>query len=209
MKQCIVLGIVGGVASGKSEVTRRLQARGAHVIHADTIGHEVLREKEIRDRLVDYFGTQILSQETGEIERPRFAQLVFGNDTIATENRRYLESVVHPRIRTRIAELLDSLQQTIAPNERPLIVVLDVPLLIESGWYQRCDRILFIETAEELRHQRALARGWTSNDFRDREAAQLPIEQKRRFATDIIDNNGPLQLLDQRIEQFMNTLITP
>lgn len=209
MKQCVVLGILGGVASGKSEVTRRLEARGAHVIHADTIGHEVLREKEIRDRLVQYFGPQILSQETSEIDRPQLAQRVFGNDTLATENRRYLEGVVHPRIRTRIAERLDSIQQTIAPRERLTIVVLDVPLLVESGWYKRCDRILFIDTADELRLQRALARGWTSNDFRDREAAQLPIEQKRKFATDIIDNNGPIALLDQRVDQFMNQLITP
>lgn len=209
MKRTVVLGILGGVASGKSEVTRRLEARGAHVIHADTIGHEVLREKQIRDRLVQHFGTEILSQETGEVDRVRMAQLVFGNDPIANANRRYLESVVHPRIRARIAERLDSIQQGTTPNERPPIIVLDVPLLIESGWNKRCDRILFIDTAEELRLQRALARGWTSNQFRDREAAQLPIEQKRQFATDIIDNNGPIALLDQRIDQFMNTLINP
>jgi len=209
MKRSVVVGILGGVASGKSEVTRRLEARGAHVIHADTIGHEVLREKEIRDRLVQHFGTEILSQETGEIDRARMAQLVFGNDTIATENRRFLEGIVHPRIRTRIAERLDSVQQTIAPNERPQIVVLDVPLLIESGWNKRCDRILFIDTAEETRLERALARGWTSDQFRDREAAQLAIAQKRQIATDTIDNNGPIARLDQRIDQFMHTLITP
>lgn len=209
MKRFVVVGILGGVASGKSEVTRRLEARGAHVIHADTIGHEVLREKEIRDRLVQHFGTEILSQETGEIDRARMAQLVFGNDTIATENRRFLESIVHPRIRARIAERLDAIQQTSAPNEQPQIVVLDVPLLIESGWHKRCDRILFIDTAEELRLQRAIARGWTKDQFRDREAAQLPIDPKRQIATEIIDNNGPVDLLDQRIEKFMSTLINP
>ena len=79
MKRSVVVGILGGVASGKSEVTRRLEARGAHVIHADTIGHEVLREPDIRDRLIQHFGNEILSKETGEIDRVRVAQLVFGN----------------------------------------------------------------------------------------------------------------------------------
>ena len=209
MKRSVVLGILGGVASGKSEVTRRLEARGAHVIHADKIGHEALREKEIRDRLVQHFGSDILSQKTGEIDRARMAQLVFGNDTFATENRRFLESVVHPRIRTLIAERLDSIQQTIAPNERPQMVVLDVPLLIESGWNKRCDRILFVDTDEEIRLKRAMARGWTTNQFRDREAAQLPLDQKRQMATDTIDNNGPIASLDQRIDQFINTLTNP
>lgn len=76
MKRSVVVGILGGVASGKSEVTRRLEARGAHVIHADTIGHEVLRESDIRDRLIQHFGNEILSKETGEIDRVRVAQLV-------------------------------------------------------------------------------------------------------------------------------------
>jgi dephospho-CoA kinase len=206
MKRSVVVGILGGVASGKSEVTRRLEARGAHVIHADTIGHEVLRESDIRDRLIQHFGNEILSKETGEIDRVRVAQLVFGNAPPATENRRVLESIVHPRIRARIAERLESIQQSISPNEPPKIVVLDVPLLIESGWNKRCDRILFVDTAEELRLARAMARGWTSNQFRDREAAQLPIEQKRRSATDVIDNNGSIGSLDQQIDKLIMSL---
>ena len=206
MKRSVVVGILGGVASGKSEVTRRLEARGAHVIHADTIGHEVLREPDIRDRLIQHFGNEILSKETGEIDRVRVAQLVFGNAPPATENRRVLESIVHPRIRARIAERLESIQQSISPNEPPKIVVLDVPLLIESGWNKRCDRILFVDTAEELRLARAMARGWTSNQFRDREAAQLPIEQKRRSATDVIDNNGSIGSLDQQIDKLIMSL---
>jgi dephospho-CoA kinase len=206
MKRSVVVGILGGVASGKSEVTRRLEARGAHVIHADTIGHEVLRESDIRDRLIQHFGNEILSKETGEIDRVRVAQLVFGNAPPATENRRVLESIVHPRIRARIAERLESIQQSISPNEPPKIVVLDVPLLIESGWNKRCDRILFVDTAEELRLARAIARGWTSNQFRDREAAQLPIEQKRQSATDVIDNNGSIGSLDQQIDKLIMSL---
>jgi dephospho-CoA kinase len=87
--------------------------------------------------------------------------------------------------------------------------VLDVPLLIESGWNKRCDRILFVDTDEELRLKRAMARGWTTNQFRDREAAQLPLDQKRQIATDTIDNNGPIASLDQRIDEFINTLTNP
>jgi dephospho-CoA kinase len=206
MKRSVVLGILGGVASGKSEVTRRLEARGAHVIHADTIGHEVLREPEIRDRLIQYFGDGIVSQENGEIDRARMAQFVFSNETTATENRRVLESIVHPRIRLRIKERLDAIQRTFPPDEYPQLVVLDVPLLIESGWNKQCDRILFVDADDEIRLQRAMARGWTSNQFRDREQAQLPIDQKRMHATDIMDNNGPIDALDQQIEQFLNKI---
>jgi dephospho-CoA kinase len=198
MKRPTVVGVVGGVASGKSEVTRHLERLGARVIHADAFGHEVLKEAEVIDALTGRFGRAILDPTHNHIDRSKVANLVFGSEPTAVENRRFLESVVHPRIRKRIGESLD---RALA-DASLAVVVLDVPLLIESGWMERCDRVLFVDAAPEVRRARAMHRGWDDEQFAAREAAQIDIEKKRASATDIIPNSETLEALRSRVEQW-------
>ena len=96
MKKPVVVGVLGGVASGKSEVTRHLERLGALVIHADTIGHQVLEEPAVIEALTRRFGEAIMDQPTYRIDRSKVAKLVFGTHPEAVENRRSLESIVHP-----------------------------------------------------------------------------------------------------------------
>ncbi|MFN7730390.1 MAG: dephospho-CoA kinase [Pirellula sp.] len=199
MKRPIVAGIVGGVASGKSEVTRLLQERGAHVIHADAIGHRVLLEPSVRDAVVNHFGQSILASDGVQIDRSRLATMVFGTTPEATQNRRWLESVVHPLIRARIS---DELEREIARGVHPLIV-LDVPLLIESGWIDHCQRVLMVEADEAVRLERAKKRGWTEASFRDREASQRSLADKRSAATDTVDNSGSLEALERQVAELV------
>ena len=199
MKRPIVAGIVGGVASGKSEVTRLLQERGAHVIHADAIGHRVLLEPSVRDAVVNHFGQSILASDGVQIDRSRLATMVFGTTPEATQNRRWLESVVHPLIRARIS---DELEREIARGVPPLIV-LDVPLLIESGWIDHCQRVLMVEADEAVRLERAKKRGWTESSFRDREASQRSLADKRSAATDTVDNSGSLEALERQVAELV------
>lgn len=202
MKPPVVIGVIGGVASGKSEATRRLEQLGARVIHADAIGHEVLRDPQVIESLRTRFGDGIVDGATGDVDRVKVALLVFGQDAGATANRRFLESVVHPRIRTRIGELLDD-----AMADKGLrAIVLDVPLLIESGWVERCDHVLLIDTPATMRRARAIARGWTAQQFADRESSQLDLEAKRRAATVTIDNSGTLDALRERIDAWWSTI---
>jgi dephospho-CoA kinase len=198
MKRPIVAGIVGGVASGKSAVTQLLQEHGAHVIHADAIGHRVLLEPQVRDALVQHFGPSILDPDRGQIDRSRLATMVFGTSPEATQNRRWLESLVHPLIRAQISDELD---REIARGSHSLIV-LDVPLLIESGWIDRCQRVLMVEADEAVRLERAKKRGWTEASFRDREASQRSLTDKRAAATDTIENSGSLDALVRQVAEL-------
>jgi dephospho-CoA kinase len=193
-----VVGVIGGVASGKSEVTRTLESLGAFVIHADPIGHEVLREPEVIAELLTRFPASIVDASTGQIDRTRVADLVFGDSTVAVDNRRFLEGVVHPRIRSRIREHLRRLQEQ---GSHP-VIVLDVPLLLESAWDSMCDRILFVDAAREDRLARARKRGWSVEDFERREQSQWPLDQKRTEASDILDNRGSLEELQDQVSRW-------
>lgn len=202
MNNTIVVGLVGGVASGKSEVSRQLQSLGAHVVHADAIGHDVLREPDVREALVTHFGTNILSADAAEIDRSRLAKRVFGDDPVIVLERRHLESIVHPRIRQRIADELDAVRR----GSGAWLIVLDVPLLIESGWIESCQRVIMVEADESIRLSRAMARGWTEAAFREREQSQISLAAKRAAATDTIDNSGSMEALRMQVVQWVASM---
>lgn len=190
-----VMGITGGIASGKSQVTRILESLGAVVIRADKIGHEVLDVPEIRNLVIRQFGNSVFSQETQSIDRRRVAELVFGDSPQAVARRRMLEAITHGPIRAQISQQLHgSLREGIAPA-----IVLDIPLLLESRWDRLCDAVWFIDSQEELRLQRALERGWTEAHFRAREASQWPLATKRLKSTCVISNNGSLEELASNV----------
>ncbi len=192
----ITIGLTGGIASGKSAVAAALARRGAVVFDADKIGHRVLQETEVRDELVARWGRDILAPD-GQVSRPAVAAKVFGDTPAATEERQYLEQTLHPRIRQRIeAEI------RILPHDAVPAVVIDAPLLIESGWNAVCQVVLFIDAPLETRLARAKGRGWTPEEFSRREAAQMPIEEKRRRSTHVLKNAGTLAELEKEVGRF-------
>lgn len=196
-----VLGIVGGVASGKSHVTKAFASLGAQVIDADQIGHAVLKDPDVKNQLVKRWGNQILDLQ-GEISRPAVGALVFGDSSDAKQNRQFLESLSHPRIRSEINRQLERLREENCP-----LVILDAALLIETGLIKLCDMVLFVEVSEPIRQQRALTRGWTQEQWQLREANQLPLAEKRAAAQFIIQNDGNEPLLHQQVKQVWETLV--
>lgn len=178
-----VIGIVGGVASGKSLVTECLSKEGAAVLNADHVGHEVLRDPVVVQALVNRWGTGILDS-TGQINRSSVARIVFaaGDD----KEKLFLESQSHPRIAERLRAQLDAWRQSGTVK----LAVLDAAIMLETGWAAVCDEIWFVDAPEELRRERALRRGWSPDQWRAREAAQWPVERKRQLASAIIDNSG-------------------
>jgi dephospho-CoA kinase len=177
-----VIGLVGGIASGKSQVARCFAALGAAVIDADVIGHTVLQRPEVVNRLQERFGTEIVDS-SGSINRRKLGSLVFGDDPAAAARLRQLEAVVHPLIRAESLRLLVGYRTS---QQAPVAAVMDAPLLLEAGWDQLCDIILFVDTPEELCLQRAAQRGWDAAHFYARQAAQLSLEKKRQAATHFI-----------------------
>lgn len=181
----LVLGLIGGVASGKTLVAHCLQRLGAVVIDADRLGHEVLREPEVARELQQRWGTRILGA-AGEIDRAAVAQIVFAASPEGPRELAYLESCTHGRIR---AKLEACLAQWRAGGQAPA-VVLDAALLLRAGWDKYCDRILFVAADAAARATRAQRRGWTASQWQARESAQESLDAKRERADWVVDNSG-------------------
>lgn len=190
------IGIVGGIASGKSLVAKLFAELGAGHLDADQAGHEVLaNDAEVRQALVDRWGTSILASD-GSIDRAAVAACVFAasDPAQAAREREFLESLLHPRIGVLLKEKTAKLAATGTPA-----VILDAPLLLEAAWGPLCDLIVMVDTPLETRLARAAARGWDRNEFARRESAQWPVEKKRRHAQIIIPNDGTLDDLRGRV----------
>lgn len=165
----IIVGIVGRIGAGKSTVARAMAALGAEVIDADRIAHDVLAEPEAAAAVVARFGAEVLDAE-GRIRRPLLAERVFGPAPEHSAALADLEAIVHPRVRLRIEERLGQIAKREPPGEQTL-VVLDVPLLMQSGWDRRCDWIMLVECEETERARRVGLRGWPTAQRQARERA--------------------------------------
>ncbi len=195
-----IIGIVGGVASGKSLAAEYLRQLGAVVLDGDRAGHEVLRQPEVIAACRQRWGATILDG-AGQIERGKVAAMVFGGSAEAAAELKFLEDLTHPHIRARLADQVAQL----AAAGGAAVAVLDAPVLLKAGWQDFCDTILFIDAPEPLRWQRAAARGWTADEARRREAAQVPLEQKREAADLVLDNSGSPAELYRQIRDFWDS----
>ena len=186
-----VLGIIGGLGAGKSTVARMLAERGAQVVDADGIAHDVLHDAAVKDALREAFGDGIFDAEGGVIHA-QLAEVVFGR----REQVERLNAIVHPPVLARIRELVAELKER---KDVPLVAV-DAALLIESGLDRDvCDAILYVETPGEQRLARALGRGLSQDQFEKREAAQLPQDVKKARAGLTVNNSGTTADLEQLI----------
>jgi dephospho-CoA kinase len=176
----ILFGLTGGIASGKSHVAGLLAGQGAVLLDADRHAHTVLADPEVRDALVARWGAEILDQQ-GDLQRSALAERVFGESGDATTERRFLEGLVHPRVRELLRADLAAAHISGAPA-----VVLDIPLLHEAGWADECDAILFVDASDMIRHERAAKRGWSAEELAQREQAQMPMDKKRELADMVI-----------------------
>ena len=193
IKHPLAIGLVGGIASGKSQVARYLATKGAAIIDADKLGHQVLEKPLVIRSLTNRFGPEITSL-SGAIDRDKLGALVFGEGENARRNLEFLEQTVHPMIH---AEAVRKLQEYRKSKQPPPAVVLDAPLLIEAGWNSMCNHILFVDTLVDTRKQRALARGWNEEQFEQREAAQLSVEEKKQYASHVVSGEDNAAMQDQ------------
>jgi dephospho-CoA kinase len=189
-----VIGVLGGIASGKSAVARLLAGPQGIVLDADQVAREVIELPEVVDRLVAAFGPRILRSD-GRPDREELAARVFSKPA----DRKLLESWIHPLIRERLRA---SLEQAIARGVPR--VVLDVPLLLENeaehGLAAECDELVFVEADAARRDARAVAaRGWQPGEVARREAAQHPLADKRARADHVIHNDGSLAELERAV----------
>lgn len=196
----MVLGILGGLAGGKSTVAGLLARRGAAVIDADRIGHQVLERPEVRAALCSAFGEQILDK-SGRVERRLLAQAAFGDPHGGPhggpQRVDVLNGIVHPPILEEIRRRVEEIKRL---KEAPLIV-LDAALLVETGLDKElCEALLYVDAPEDVRRERARAeRQWGPGQFEQRARAQAAPEEKRRLADYVVTNNGSLEELDEQV----------
>lgn len=196
------IGLVGGIASGKSLVAEILVELGAGLLDADRAGHAVLADDaDVHAALRERWGDAVFTADGG-IDRAAVARRVFAPGDAAELERRFLEGLLHPRIRQR----LDRFREHFLAAGKPA-VVLDAPLLLEAGWAPLCDVVLMVDSPRELRRNRARRRGWSDDEFDRREQTQWPVEEKRRAADVIVENAGSENELYKLVGDFWQNYV--
>jgi dephospho-CoA kinase len=193
-----VIGLAGGIGSGKSEVARLLAARGCYVIDSDAAAREVLQRPEVRDELVRWWGRGILGTD-GSVDRRAVAKIVFADP----EERRRLEGLVHPLVRARRGELIEEARRRGAPA-----AVIDAPLLFEAEVDRECDAVIFVDAPRQERLRRVReSRGWSKEELERREGAQMPLEEKRRRSTYVVENAGDREALGRAVAEVLGRIV--
>ena len=194
-----VLGLIGGIGAGKSTAAGCLAARGGFVIDCDKLGHVALEQPEVKEKLRERWGDAVFNPDGG-VNRRAVAGVVFGTPA----EREWLESVVFPEI----GRLADTQICTADADPAVRFSVLDAAVLLEAGWKDRCDRVLYIDAPRELRLKRLASRsGWVSQELTNRESAQWPAEVKKRHADAVVMNDGTRDELQQRIDHVLSDWI--
>ncbi len=194
----LLVGLTGGIGSGKSTVARILGEHGAVILDADVFARDAVRGgTDAFAAVVERFGADLVGPD-GELERSKLASIVFADPAALAD----LEAIVHPEVRRMIA---DGIQAELDTDH---VVVLVNPLLIEMGAHRDCDVVVVISTEPETQVARTVARGMDEADVRARLAAQLPIEERARAADVLLDNEGSLEDLEREVAVLWTTLAT-
>ena len=192
-----VVGLTGGIGSGKSLAAQFFSQLGALVIDADQLARSVIeRGSEGFDEVLLRFGDTVL--KNGDIDRVALGQIVFENP----QAKKDLEEIIHPRIRAEFEEAVASLN----PGQ---IMVYEIPLLVETNAADRFDFIITVESDPEVRKQRLRARGMFHSDIEKRMASQATEEQRRAIADCVLTNNGTEDELLRQVENIWESTILP
>lgn len=192
-----VIGLVGGIGSGKSTVAKAFMEIGCLVSDSDEAVRELLTKPDVIERLVSWWGERVLDGE-GRINRSAVADIVFEDPS----ERHRLEGLIHPMLRQSRQDLIRRAIASDAPG-----VIIDAPLLFEAGVDAECDTVVFVDTPVAVRQQRVQqSRGWNAEELERRESAQMPIDEKRRRSGWIISNAGDQEGLLKRVEAVLDQI---
>jgi len=194
---CPVIGLLGGIAAGKTTVARMLGDLGAAVICADEIGHAVLAAPAVRERIVARWGDGVVGAD-GSVDRAKLAQRAFSSrDELAA-----LEGITHPAI---LADLRRQIAQ--ARSAGAAAVVVDAPLLVETALDALCDALVFVDCPRAVRLARAAARGWDAAELARREALQTSPEAKRARARFTIDGSLSPETTTRQVQELWQGIL--
>jgi dephospho-CoA kinase len=192
------IALTGGIATGKSYVLGRLQARGIPCLDADLLAHGVMAAgTEVSHAIAERFGGEVLDRD-GAVDRRKLGAIVFADATA----RQDLETIVHPAVRRAITAGLRAFQLV----GGSVFAVVDIPLLYETGRAAEFDRVIATLCPPEMQIQRLIARGLTESEAQQRLAAQMPADQKAARADYVIRTDGTVEETDAQVEQVVRSL---
>ncbi len=193
-----IIGITGGIGSGKTTASEYLKSRGFHVIDADRIGHEIMQPgMPVLIELAMVFGGDILD-DNGVLNRKKLAEAAFADP----QNKKMLDSITHKEIFEEIRRRMDILS-----DQGVKIVFLDAALLFETGLENTCEQTWLIDAEDKIRIKRAMDRdGSTRDQVLARLKNQMSSEEKRKRASHIIDNSGDLEQLYKQLDVLISGL---
>jgi len=194
-----IIGILGGIASGKSTVAAEFAKLGCKVIDADKIVHELLQKTVVKDKITGLFGQAILDS-AGKIDHRKLAEVVFTDaDKLSSLNK-----IIHPLVLERTEELIELYNRQGGIKA----IVLDMPLLAEVGWAERCDKLIFVDCKPKLRIERAKKmRGLDENQIKIRENFQISLDNKAALADNAINNNSDFQALVRQVFDVFSYIV--
>lgn len=191
----VLVGLTGGIASGKSTVAKMLADRGFRVVDADRLVADLYQPGEPGARAIrDAFGDDVMTPEGG-VDHRELGSLVFQDP----KARKRLEAIVHPLVRERFREIAETASEP--------VVVLEATLLVEAGYPPDFDHVVTVEAPAEIRLERAVDRGHDPADAKRRLAAQGDGAQRRAAADFVLVNDGSLEELERRVEELVEKLV--
>jgi len=194
-----IIGILGGVGSGKSTVAAEFARSGCAVIDADEIAHNLLDKKELRNKVVARFGRKILSR-SGKIDRKKLSDIVFAD----AKKLSALNRIIHPLVFKEVTKLIKRANR----QSKVKAIVLDMPLLMEVGWAKRCDKLIFVKCRQKIRVERAKKAGILGvGTLKNREKFQISLDKKESIADNTIDNNSGFSALAGQVTDIFSCIM--
>jgi dephospho-CoA kinase len=193
-----IIGILGGIGSGKTTVAAEFAKLGCKVIDADKIAHELLDEPAVKAKIVGLFGRAILDS-AGKIDREKLAEVVFADaDKLSSINE-----LIHPIVLQLTVKLIKKYNS----QNQVKAIILDMPLLVEVGWDKRCDKLIFVDCEEKLRLNRAKKLRFDKNQVKIRENFQISLDNKANLADNTVENNSDFSALARQVTDIFSYIM--
>ena len=200
MRRFLLVGLTGGIATGKSTVTALLAGPSVRVVDADALAREVVEPgTPAHAQIVAEFGKEVL-QPDGRLDRARLGEIVFPEAV----RRKRLEAITHPAIRRRLEQIMADLERAGFDG----LLIWDAALLVESGGTRNMDRVVIVTTDPATQLRRLMQRdGCTEEAARTRIASQMPLAVKARYGDYVIDNSGTREQTETRVREVYRSLL--
>lgn len=193
-----LIGLTGGMGSGKSTVADCLRSNGIPVIDADVIAHKIMNEENTLDKIHEIFGKNVFDKD-GSLNKVKFSSVLFTN----TVKRKKLNEFVHPKVWT---EMMNETEKYVTKGSK--VIFLDVPLLIESGWHTRVNETWLVKADYNERIERlSLRTNLSTEEIKKRIEIQMPESEKEEYADKIIKNDGTIEETGKQVIEELQKII--